>query len=109
MPQLFNPPGRAALTTFSSVASARENSAVLRPSHSRFAILRSTMFKVEELRREGALVQIVLRGGGFGHGVGLCQTGALGRAEAGQSVSEILGHYYPRADLVRVTDRSASR
>ncbi len=68
---------------------------VLRPTHSRFGILRSTLFRIEEVRRDGALVQVIIRGGGFGHGVGLCQTGALGRAHAGQSAREILGAYYP--------------
>lgn len=35
------------------------------------------------------------RGGGYGHGVGLSQYGALGRAEAGHSAAEILAAYYP--------------
>lgn len=68
---------------------------VLRPAHSRFEILRSTMFRLEEQRRDGKLVGVVARGAGFGHGVGLCQTGALGRARAGQSAREILEAYYP--------------
>jgi SpoIID/LytB domain protein len=34
------------------------------------------------------------RGGGFGHGVGLCQTGSIGMAEAGKSYKDILRHYY---------------
>lgn len=72
---------------------------VLRPSHSRFAILRSTMFRIEEKRQDGALVAVVVRGAGFGHGVGLCQTGALGRARAGQSAREILDAYYPGATI----------
>lgn len=32
---------------------------------------------------------------GFGHGIGLSQYGAKGRAEAGQSAEEILSFYYP--------------
>lgn len=76
---------------------------VLRPAHSRFSILRSTLFEIEEDRREGVLGRIVVRGGGFGHGVGLCQTGALGRARAGQSAEDILGAYYPGA---RVEERT---
>ena len=39
--------------------------------------------------------QIVFKGCGWGHGVGLCQEGAQGRALAGQSASQILQHYYP--------------
>lgn len=34
------------------------------------------------------------RGAGFGHGVGMCQVGAIGMAEAGKDHEEILGHYY---------------
>lgn len=39
------------------------------------------------------------KGGGWGHGVGLCQQGAAGRAKAGQSYREILSHYYPGTTL----------
>ncbi|MEO6223454.1 MAG: SpoIID/LytB domain-containing protein [Vicinamibacterales bacterium] len=38
-----------------------------------------------------------LDGTGFGHGVGLCQVGAIARARWGDSVAAILGHYYPGA------------
>ena len=75
---------------------------VLRPVHSRFSILRSTMFEVENLVRDGRLVGVVLRGGGFGHGVGLCQTGALGRARAGQDAETILRAYYRGVEVVDV-------
>ena len=44
----------------------------------------------------------VLTGGGWGHGVGMCQTGAIGRAEAGQNYREILGHYYSGAQVARI-------
>jgi stage II sporulation protein D len=71
----------------------------LRPVHSRFAILRSTLFEVEEQARDGVLNRVVLRGGGFGHGVGLCQTGALERARQGQSARDILKAYYGGATV----------
>ncbi|MEQ8840661.1 MAG: SpoIID/LytB domain-containing protein [Acidimicrobiales bacterium] len=38
---------------------------------------------------------ISFMGGGFGHGIGMSQYGALGRAEAGHTYDEILGFYYP--------------
>ena len=38
-------------------------------------------------------------GGGFGHGVGLSQTGAVGMAQKGHSVDEILRHYYQGVEL----------
>jgi SpoIID/LytB domain protein len=55
-----------------------------------FGGLRSSLFVVQVT--DGAAT---FRGAGFGHGVGLCQTGAIGMAEAGRTYREILGHYYP--------------
>jgi SpoIID/LytB domain protein len=54
-----------------------------------FGNLRSSMFLVKV--EAGAAT---FRGGGFGHGVGLCQTGSIGMAEAGKSYKDILRHYY---------------
>jgi len=51
--------------------------------------LKSTLF---EVKREGGT--FVFRGAGFGHGVGMCQLGAIGMADAGKSHDQILGHYY---------------
>ena len=42
------------------------------------------------------------RGQGFGHGVGLCQWGAQGMAQAGWNYREILAHYYPGSQLVHI-------
>lgn len=75
---------------------------VLRPVRGRFDMLRSTMFSLEPVRRDGKLVGWIARGGGFGHGVGLCQTGALGRARAGQDAATILRAYYQGIDVVDV-------
>lgn len=52
--------------------------------------LQSTLFYVD--LAEG---KVRIRGGGWGHGVGLCQEGAAGRARAGQDYRAILEHYYP--------------
>ena len=38
--------------------------------------------------------EILLRGGGFGHGIGMSQYGAKGMAEAGHSYKEIIDYYY---------------
>lgn len=40
-----------------------------------------------------------LSGSGYGHGVGLCQVGALARARRGDSLRSILEQYYPGARL----------
>jgi stage II sporulation protein D len=44
----------------------------------------------------------LLRGGGWGHGAGMCQWGAVGRAEAHQTYVEILRAYYSGAEVTRV-------
>lgn len=46
---------------------------------------------------------ITFRHGGYGHGVGMSQYGALARAEAGHSHQDILGFYYTGAGLESVT------
>ena len=40
-------------------------------------------------------------GKGYGHGVGLCQWGAEGKAQRNWSCEQILGAYYPGAKLLR--------
>lgn len=44
----------------------------------------------------------VLRGRGWGHGVGLCQIGAAVMATKGYGYRQILGHYYPGAEMGRI-------
>ncbi len=56
--------------------------------------LRSTAFRIE---RTSAGFR--LAGSGFGHGVGLCQAGALARARRGDSLRSILEHYFPGTAL----------
>jgi SpoIID/LytB domain protein len=41
-------------------------------------------------------------GGGWGHGVGMCQIGAIGRAEHGESYAQILGDYFQDSELIQV-------
>ena len=57
--------------------------------------LKSNWFKVEV--KEGTAH---FEGKGFGHGVGFCQWGARGMAEAGKKFPEILQHYYPGTQIV---------
>jgi peptidoglycan hydrolase-like amidase len=62
--------------------------------------LRSSMFIVTPLRlTNGTLQGFNFSGGGWGHGVGLCQTGAIGMAEAGKTAREILRHYYTQSEI----------
>jgi len=59
-------------------------------------MLNSTYVSVQAAE-QGArgLTRLTLRGQGYGHGIGLCQWGAIGRARAGQDFRTILATYYP--------------
>ena len=56
--------------------------------------------KNSPMQFEQTASQILLKGKGFGHGVGLCQWGALAQARLGRSYTQILNHYYPEAQLI---------
>ena len=59
-----------------------------------FGGLKSSLF---EVRRKGTTetpTSFVFRGAGFGHGVGMCQVGAIGMAESKKTYRAILDHYY---------------
>ena len=64
----------------------------------RGSILNSTQFEV--VGRDDGLVEV--HGRGYGHGAGMCQWGAIGRARAGQDFERILETYDPGAELVNV-------
>ena len=82
--------------TKGSVTLSKENS--IRNNLS-LGMLRSSYFIVQPNYENRQLKYFVFYGGGWGHGVGFCQTGAAGRAEAGQDYKTILHHYFPLADL----------
>ena len=65
--------------------------------------LYSSAFVVDKFVDEvTGVVRFVLKGAGWGHGVGLCQIGAAVMGERGFSHEEILRHYYPGATLEEV-------
>ncbi len=64
-------------------------------------VLWSAWFDLEVKSRGGKVTRAVARGKGYGHGVGLCQHGAMGMAREGHTFDEILMHYYPGAELAR--------
>jgi stage II sporulation protein D len=67
------------------------------------AILRSSFFKIGVLRGDdGRPAKVVATGAGNGHGIGLCQWGAMGMARAGVDYREILRHYYKSSLLTRI-------
>jgi SpoIID/LytB domain protein len=62
--------------------------------------LKSGLFVLDEKRDAGgSLVEVSAMGLGHGHGIGMCQIGAMGMAEHGKHAEEILKHYYRGAKL----------
>jgi len=57
--------------------------------------LRSTFFSVQKDNND-----FVLKGRGFGHGVGLCQEGAMKMAKMGFSYEDIVKHYYKNTIII---------
>jgi len=67
-----------------------------------FGGLRSTLFTVRAIGNRAHPSAFEFRGAGFGHGVGMCQIGAIGMAKQGHSHSAILQHYYSGSRLRRL-------
>lgn len=67
-----------------------------------FGGLKSSLFVVSATKRGERVTGWKFEGAGFGHGVGMCQTGAIGMAEAGYKYSKILQHYYPGSHVSRL-------
>ncbi len=59
--------------------------------------LRSACFVVDKSEHK-----IILKGAGWGHGVGMCQSGAVAQAKQGKDFNSILNHYYREADLIKL-------
>ncbi len=64
-------------------------------------VLRSAMFTIS---REND--RFVFRGRGWGHGVGLCQEGAMEMARHGKTYQEILAHYFPKTKISHLKQNS---
>ena len=66
--------------------------------------LRSSLFLVKPGApgADGAPQSWIFTGAGFGHGVGMDQTGAFGRAKAGQDFRQILQAYYQAVKIEKV-------
>jgi stage II sporulation protein D len=92
--------GRAA-----SIRLVGRTTLVVRGDEFRMAVLRtlgdrslpSTLFTIERRRS-----RLTFDGRGSGHGVGLCQAGAIRLAARGQTPEEILRHYFPGTSLARI-------
>jgi stage II sporulation protein D len=58
--------------------------------------LRSTHFDIEHTSEE-----VIFKGRGFGHGVGLCQEGAMRMSKLGYSYKDIIHFYYTDVHLIQ--------
>ena len=62
------------------------------------SFLPSNLFTINKLNDNLWL----FKGGGFGHGVGLSQSGAIEMAELGFTYEQILNHYYQGTKIKRI-------
>jgi stage II sporulation protein D len=75
---------------------------VLRPQPGP-AILNSSKLEAVEARRDaGGVASLEIRGGGWGHAIGMCQVGAINRARMGQTHAQILRAYYTGVEVQRL-------
>jgi spoIID/lytB domain protein len=64
--------------------------------------LYSSAFVIEKVDiKDGVPQQFVIKGAGWGHGVGLCQIGAAMMGVQGYRYDEILLHYYKSAEITK--------
>ncbi|MEE9270548.1 MAG: SpoIID/LytB domain-containing protein [Candidatus Krumholzibacteria bacterium] len=68
---------------------------VLMVDVSKGRILPSVMFRLDKAMERDRISFVSLAGGGNGHGVGMCQNGAIAMANRGYTYQMILTHYYP--------------
>lgn len=62
-------------------------------------LIRSTNFSIRIDKG-----QVIFKGIGWGHGVGMCQWGANFMAESGTKAGEILRFYYPQSEIKNIED-----
>jgi len=74
----------------------------LKRANNHNSILPSTCFDLDiERGGDNSIQRVTARGRGNGHGVGMCQTGAIGMAKTGYSYKDILVHYYPGVKITK--------
>lgn len=64
--------------------------------------LKSAAFVVDTKGPKDKPDAFVIKGAGWGHGVGMCQTGAISMAHSGKGYREILKHYFPNASVEKL-------
>jgi len=65
--------------------------------------LRENLFVIDrEFDKDGKISYFIFSGRGWGHGVGLCQIGSFGMAQAGADYAEILKKYYQGTKIKKI-------
>lgn len=73
-------------------------------------LLRSGAFVVDTIAdAKGNPAYFIFYGGGWGHGVGFCQSGSSGHATAGAKYTDILKHYYPNTTFKDLTQDNPAK
>ncbi|MGH6693180.1 MAG: SpoIID/LytB domain-containing protein, partial [Gammaproteobacteria bacterium] len=75
---------------------------VLRPQPGPAILNSSKLYEVRTTDDTGQVTGLEITGGGWGHGIGMCQVGAMGRARAGQTYHQILTAYYTGTEIRRL-------
>jgi SpoIID/LytB domain protein len=75
----------------------------LSPSH----LLSSAFVVSKTIADDGSVENFILQGGGWGHGVGLCQIGAAAMAQRGLTFEEILAHYFTGAQIKKLYNETS--
>jgi stage II sporulation protein D len=64
--------------------------------------LKDNLFTIERtFDRNGKVQKFIFTGRGWGHGVGMCQVGAIGFAKQGKDYKSILKHYYTGVQITK--------
>jgi stage II sporulation protein D len=81
-----------------------KSSGVLKGIRVRWGLgVKDNLFVVEKTYDpNGEVKEFVFTGRGWGHGLGMCQTGALGYSKAGSDYRSILTHYYSGVQITRI-------
>lgn len=58
--------------------------------------LKSTFFTIQELNKDS----VIFKGRGYGHGLGMCQEGAMKMSKMGYKYNDILNFYYKNIQLI---------
>jgi len=88
---------RTRIVTEDDVYSVRKDKIrlVLRRSDGANPPLRSSYIRIfPDRTSEGFVSRVVVSGAGYGHGIGMCQWGAIGMARKGYTAEQIVQHYY---------------